>query len=86
MPGRTTETTVTFRHPFMLTALERPQPEGTYRVVIEEDEITGLSFLAFRRTTTILQIPAITVSDRAQESYTVSASELAAALENDHRL
>ena len=39
----------TFRHPFVLTALETTQPAGTSRLVIE---IPGLSFLAWRRSAT----------------------------------
>jgi hypothetical protein len=83
MSGRTTDTTVTFRQPFMLKALERPQPEGTYKVIVEEDEIRGLTFLAFRRTRTTLFLPAIGVSGRAQESYSVDGDELAAVLDAD---
>ena len=36
---RTTETAVTFRHPFVLAALAATQPAGTYRLVTEEEEI-----------------------------------------------
>ena len=85
MSDRTSETTVTFRHPFMLKAFEHPQPEGTYRLIIEEAEILGLSFLAYRRSGTTLCIPALGVSGR-QETYEVDAAELAAALEADQRL
>jgi hypothetical protein len=40
---RTTETMVTFRHPFVLAAVAATQPAGTYRLVTEEEEIPGLS-------------------------------------------
>ena len=50
---RTTETTITFRCPFTLSALDKVEPAGTYRVVTEEEEIGGLSFVAFRRTATL---------------------------------
>ena len=50
MSVRTTETTVTFKHPFTLPSFDGPQPAGTYRLVMDEEEILGLSFLAFRRT------------------------------------
>jgi hypothetical protein len=53
MTVRTTETTVTFRHPFTLTSLDRPQPAGTYRLVTDEEEILSLSSLAFQRTATM---------------------------------
>jgi hypothetical protein len=59
MADRTTETTVTFKHPFSLTSLDSRQPAGTYRLVMDEEEILGLSFLAFRRTATMLHIPAL---------------------------
>jgi len=49
---RTTETTITFRRPFTLSALDKAQPAGTYRVVTEEEEIDGLSLVAFRRRAT----------------------------------
>ena len=59
MSVRTTETTVTFKRPFTLPSVDSPQPAGTYRLVMDEEEILGLSFLAFRRTATMLHIPAI---------------------------
>jgi hypothetical protein len=83
MTARTTETTVTFRHPFTLAALERPQPAGTYRIVFDEEEIHGLSFLAFLRTATILHIPAISDPGALHQLYMVDSGELAAALEAD---
>lgn len=86
MAERTSETTVTFRHPFMLKEFERPQPEGTYRLIIEESEILGLSFLAFRRSATTLCVPALGVTGQRQETYEVDAAELATALETDQRL
>ena len=83
MPVRTTDTTVTFRHSFMLKALDRPQPAGTYRLIVEEDEIGGLSFLAFHRTATTLFLPALGAAGQKTESYTVDPAELAAAQEAD---
>ena len=41
---RSIETTVTFRRPFTLAALDGVQPAGTYRLVEEQEEIAGLSF------------------------------------------
>jgi len=58
MQERSTETTVTFKHPFMLGSFDAVQPAGTYRLVIDEAEILGLSFPAYRRTATVLHIPA----------------------------
>jgi hypothetical protein len=46
MSIRTTETKVTFHRPFTLAALDGSQPAGTYRLVVEEEQIPGLSFVA----------------------------------------
>jgi hypothetical protein len=86
MSERSSETTITFSHPFMLKEFERPQPEGTYRLLIEESEILGLSFLAFRRSGTTLCVPALGVTGGRRETYEVDPAELAAALEADQRL
>ena len=83
MAVRTTETTVTFKRPFTLPSVDSPQPGGTYRLVMDEEEILGLSFLAFRRTATILHIPAISISARPNQVFPVSSMELAAAMEAD---
>jgi hypothetical protein len=56
---RTIEIMVTFRHPFVLTALETAQPAGTYRLVTDEQEIPGLSFVAFRRSAAMLHLPVL---------------------------
>ena len=87
MADRTTETMATFKHPFSLTSLDGSQPAGTYRVVTDEEEILGLSFLAFRRTATMLHIPpispALSISGSSNQVFTVNSAELAAALEAD---
>lgn len=59
MAIRTNETRITLAHPFTVDSLGTPLPAGTYRLVTEEEEIPGISFLAFRRTATILYAPAL---------------------------
>ena len=83
MSIRTTETTVTFRRPFTLAALEGAQPAGTYRLVTEEEQIPGLSFVAFRRVATLLHLPANPVPGRMCQVVDVPSDELAAALAAD---
>lgn len=86
MTERSTETTVTFRHTFRLTALDRPQPAGTYMVVTDEEEIPGLSYVAFRRTATMLHIPALGAASRTRaEVICIDPLELTAALIADRR-
>lgn len=80
---RTTETTVTFRRPFNLPEFEGPQPAGTYRLLTDEEEIPGLSFVAFRRVGTILRIPSLAKSGRPEQMISIDAKDLAAALTAD---
>jgi hypothetical protein len=81
MSERTTETTVTFKHAFMLGSFDTAQPAGTYRLVIDEEEIIGLSFVAFRRTSTVLHVPAS--DSKHQQAFPTDSREIEAALEAD---
>jgi len=80
---RSTETTVTFRRPFTLAALDGVQPAGTYRLVEEEEEIAGLSFVAFRRVATLLHVPADPAPGDTCHVVPVSPDELAQVLAAD---
>ena len=82
---RTIETMVTFHHPFVLSALETSQPAGTYRLVTEEEEIPGLSFVAFRRVATMLHLPALPATGAAHRVVNVDPVEWAAVVEADGR-
>ena len=82
---RTTETLVTFRHPFKLTAVDATQPAGTYRLVTEEEEIPGLSFVAFRRTATLLHLPAVSTTEGTHQVVSVDPLEWTAIVEADAR-
>lgn len=83
MTIRTRETTVTFKHPFKLSMLDELQPAGVYRLVVDEEEITNLSFLAFRQVATMLHMPAISAHTSSGQVVTVSSQELEAALAAD---
>ena len=83
MTERTTETTITFTRPFQLSSFDARQPAGTYRLVIDEEEIPGLSFLAYRRTATTLHTPAISAPTGTRQVFATSAAELATALDAD---
>ena len=83
MLTRTTETTVTFRRTFSLESLDAAQPAGTYRLVLEEDEIPGLSFPAYRRVTMVLHTPAVSSAGGLRQEFPVDAADLEAALERD---
>jgi hypothetical protein len=83
MTVRTTETTVTFRRPFTLSAFAGAQPAGTYRLVMEDEDIPDLTFLAYRRTATMLHVPAISNSTGSEEVYFINSAELSAAMKAD---
>ena len=44
MTERTIETEITFTHPFELSSFVKPFEAGTYRLIIDEEEIEGLSY------------------------------------------
>lgn len=83
MTTRSKETTLTFSKAFALSEVDRPLPAGTYRVIIDEEDIPGLSFLAFRRTATMLHVPALSALGEHKEVFLVNPDELAAAVEAD---
>jgi hypothetical protein len=56
---RSRRTTVTFHNPFLIAGVDETLPAGSYVVVVEEEQITGVSFEAWRRTETSLRTPAI---------------------------
>ncbi len=85
MTVRTIETTVTFAHPFRIAAIDEALPAGTYRLVSDEEEILGLSFLAFRRTATLLHLPAIASTATTRQVVAVEPAEFEAMLAADAR-
>lgn len=85
MTIRTSETTVTFRRAFTLGSVDRPQPAGTYRIVMADEELPGVSFLAYRRVATYLHAPALSVAGPKTEVFTITMNELTAALDDDLR-
>jgi hypothetical protein len=74
---------VTFRNSFRLPALDAAQPPGTYRVVVDEEEIPGLSFIAYRRAATLLHIPAVGVRAKTASVVAVDPKQLARAIALD---
>lgn len=85
MNVRTRETTITFDHPFHLSEAEGDLPAGTYRIVIDEEQLLGLSFIAYRRMATMLHTPALAAPRGRTECLSVNAAELDAALSKDQQ-
>jgi hypothetical protein len=80
---RTTRSTVSFSSPFTLQNLEGVQPAGEYVVLTDDERIEGLSRVAYRRLVTLLQTPAISAPQRQTKSFSISQTELDAALMKD---
>ncbi|MBB3979965.1 hypothetical protein GGQ64_005212 [Rhizobium azooxidifex] len=86
MIERTTNSEITFAHPFVLSVLVVPLQAGTYRLVVDEELIDGASYVAYRRVATHLEIPAISVEAGTRQFLQVSAEEIASALRHDAEL
>jgi len=67
MTQRITDSLVTFRHPFTLGDIVETQPPGTYQVETVELAIDGVSFVAFRRVSTTITLPAVGSSSTHRE-------------------
>jgi hypothetical protein len=82
MTERTTRSSVSFAYPFHLSGVEGTYPPGTYAIEVSEEPIEGISFAAYRRTQTTIELPSNTayVSRQVVE---IEPADLAAALARD---
>ena len=74
MTTRSRRETVTFKHPFRIRGVDRVLPAGSYAVITDEEMIEGLSFAAFRRVATLIEIPAEV--GRAMELISIGSVDL----------
>jgi hypothetical protein len=84
MSIRSTESIVTFEKAFQLSVLDDDLPAGTYRIVFDDEEIAGLSFLAYRRVAAMIHIPSLEVTQLARQVIRVDSDELEAVIRADH--
>lgn len=78
---RSTLTTAVFRGPFRLGGFDEELPPGSYEIETVEEQMSGLTFSAFRRVSTTM-----TVRDPAtgmRQVTEIDPGELAAALAAD---
>lgn len=85
MTERQVETEITFAHPFLLDALACALDAGTYRLTVDEEEIPGLSFVAYRAVSAHLEIPSIEQKGARRQYLQVSTGEIEAVLLKDKR-
>ena len=83
MNTRSTKTSVTFTKPFSLPGYVDELPAGEYEVLVEEELIQGLSFEAWRRTSTFLAVRGTGNHAGRTELRAISDSDLKAALDRD---
>lgn len=83
MTERVTQSAVTFRHAFALRDVDGLQPPGTYLIETVEEPLGTLSFLAYRRVSTTITLPAVGAAGQRRQIVTVDLDELRAALAKD---
>ena len=83
MTERITDSLVTFQHPFALGDIVGTQPPGTYQIETVELEIDGLSFVAFRRISTTITLPAVGCLGARRQFIEIDPADLAAAQQQD---
>ena len=83
MTNRTTRSTMVFRRPFHIQWIDEALPPGSYEVVTEEEQLHGISFLAYRRLQTYIYRQSSFNQKGLEPSYYVEPKDLAAAFERD---
>ena len=88
MTVRSSNTTVTFQHPFTMLSVTGRLPAGTYRVFMDYEDTPGISFVTSKRIATRLHIPALSMhplsdAEATRQVVSISADELSAAIEHD---
>lgn len=83
MTIRTTERTVRFARPFTLRGFDEVLPAGAYRIETDEELLESLSFPVYRRTLTVLHLPATSDQPGVKRTISIDPNELDAALKRD---
>jgi hypothetical protein len=86
LPDRTTLTSITFLRPFSLTDIDGVQPAGTYTVETIETTLDNLSFIAYRRVSTSIMLPAVGVIACQRQVVFIDPLELEAAVKRDAQI
>ena len=83
MTTRTSKKTVTFRKPFVLGGYDEVLPAGAYNVETEEKLLEGISFPAYRRILTLIDLQAEPGRPGLTRTLIIDPNELDAALNRD---
>lgn len=80
MHERSSENSVRFRGAFTLKGVDRTLPAGAYRILTEEVALDGISFIAYRRVSTSIVVPA---GEASLEIAPIDPQDLEAAIQHD---
>jgi hypothetical protein len=83
MTVRTRKKEVTFARPFVLGGLDEVLPAGAYIVETDERRVNGVSFLAYRRISTRIHLPAASGNPALGRTLITSPEALEAAVMRD---
>lgn len=84
MALRFTSRIVRFRSTFLLSGIGSLLPPGDYQIDDDEEIIEGLSWLAYRRVSTFIRVPALSCRDQRKVQFVaIDPAELTAAEEAD---
>ena len=83
MTVQTTQRIATFTKPFVLGDFDEVLPAGSYCVEADEVLLEGVSFPAYRRTSTIFHLPSVPGHPRHSRKLAIHPDDLDAALRRD---
>jgi hypothetical protein len=83
MTERITHSSVTFLQAFVLREVEGVQSPGTYLIETVEEPLGNLSFLAYRRVSTTITLPAVGAAGLRKQVITIDPNELHDVLAED---
>jgi hypothetical protein len=83
MNPRSQQSSVVFLYPFQLGTTAELHPAGVYRIVTEQEELCGVSFVAYRTVAAFLQLPALGKRTVHTRQLPICLDELAMSLAAD---
>ncbi len=83
MIPRSLKSSVVFLHPFRLSSTAELHPAGMYCIITEQEELIGISFIAWRTVAAFLQLPALGSWSAHTRHLPISLDELATSLAAD---
>ncbi|PLW75201.1 hypothetical protein [Cohaesibacter celericrescens] len=83
MENKIITSVIHINHEFMLPETKQVCPPGDYTISQEDELIEGVSWLAYRRTGTFIDIPSIGTSKTQIERHAIASDELTAIIEWD---